>query len=73
MARQGKGIDMTDVDTLNKCLEAFEAMKSADDAKRFLRKHGEKHQSWAGTGQMKLRRHMMTELKKQLGLGEFSA
>lgn len=60
-----------DYKMLCKCLEAFRAMATADAANLFLRQQAkQKRETYAGTGQHKLRRHMMEHLEQHLGIGK---
>lgn len=63
---------MTDPDMLRKCLEAFRAMATADDAHRFILQR--QATAYRGTtGQHKLRNYMIDDLERHLGIGRYSA
>jgi hypothetical protein len=64
---------MTDQELLAKCLQAFISLKSADQSNSFLNKHEHPRKFRPGSGQFKVRAHMIAELEQHLEKAGFPA
>jgi len=64
---------MTDKEMLEKCLAAFVALKTGDQSDSFLRKYESPRVYRPGSGQFKVRAHMIAELEQHLNHSGFPA